>query len=90
MAIYLFVCLLHVGGNAGAAAPALVNGSMTDGETAPTGWGNRCTPKGKGTLRVVRDTKVFVKGPAPLRLETVGGFADGNTSQTIPDLAARK
>ncbi len=72
-----------------AGEPALVNGSMTDGEAVPTGWGKTWTPKDGGTLRVVRDTKVFVKGPASLRLETVGGFADGNTSQTIAGLAGR-
>ena len=84
----LFVCLLCA--PVDAAEPALVNGSMTDGDAAPTGWEKTWTPKDGGALRVLRDTKVFVKGPASLRLEAVGGPADGNTSQTIPDLAPRK
>jgi len=90
LAAFPCLLLLTAGVYAGAAAPALVNGSMTDGEAAPTAWGKPWTPKGKGTLRVVRDTTVFVKGPASLRLEAVGGSADGNTSQTVADLTGRK
>ena len=43
---------------------------MTDGGESPSGWdGTWCS---KGKLKAVRDTAVFSKGPASLRLEPEG------------------
>lgn len=62
-------------------APALLNGSMTEGTTTPTGWG---TPwSGTGKVQAARDTQVYKTGPASLRLESVGGTAYGSVSQSF-------
>lgn len=67
--------------------PTLVNGSMSQGGDVPTGCETTYVEKGK--LQVVRDTQDYVKGPASLRLDSVGGPADGNCSQTIQDAAGK-
>ena len=70
-----------------AAAPAVVNGSMTDGTDVPRGWTKTYDDaKAAGKVKACRDTDVFVKGPASLRLESVGGVASGNVSQTLTGL----
>jgi endoglucanase len=68
-----------------ARAAAIVNGSMSLGEETPQGWDRTHVPTGE--LRVVRDTDDFVKGPASLRVESVGGSVDGNCNQPIEGAA---
>ncbi len=74
-------------GAAQAGAASIANGSMTEGAGAPAGWDTIHAPT--GTLRVVRDTQDFVAGPASLRLESVGGAADGNCNQSIQGAAGQ-
>jgi hypothetical protein len=63
-------------------ANRLVNPSMTDGGELPAGWS---TPfVSDGALAVSRDRETYFKGPASLRLQSLGGPASGNTSQPLP------
>jgi photosystem II stability/assembly factor-like uncharacterized protein len=75
--------IARVGGG-DAAVPTLVNGSMTEGGEVPVGWTSMW--RASGTLRVMRDTEEFRKGPASLCLMSVGGPAKGSVSQPITDL----
>jgi endoglucanase len=67
------------------AAPAISNGSMSQGGDVPLGWDR--THADQGELRVVRDTADFVSGPSSLRLESVGGAASGNCNQVLDGAA---
>jgi beta-glucosidase len=95
--IALFACVLglvcaagvRAGGAAAPAAgaevepagPRLRNGSMTHGKAAADGWEHKW--EGEGKLTVSRDDQTFKKGPASLRVETVGGRARGQVSQIV-------
>lgn len=73
----------------GAPTPAadLVNGSMAAGDEIPEGWSRIHTETGE--LSVARDTRVWFRGPASVRLASVGGPAHGNVSQMVDGLAGR-
>ncbi|MEM7577405.1 MAG: glycoside hydrolase family 9 protein [Planctomycetota bacterium] len=74
-------------GNATSAAetPTLPNGSMSQGAAQPTGWLPPFTQA--GTLALSRDTDHYHEGPASLKLESVGGFAEGNAGMPLSGAA---
>lgn len=61
--------------------PAVANGSMDAGTDVPEHWGD--TWAGSGKLKASRDTTTFRKGPASLRLESVGGKAEGQVQHFL-------
>ena len=71
----------------GTAGSLITNGAMGQGTEVPTGWETLYVQAGK--LKAVRDTREFAAGPASLRLESVGGPANGNVSTPIRSAAGR-
>jgi hypothetical protein len=63
------------------AAVTVTNGSMGEGDAAPTGWAQLWT--GMGKLKLVRDTTDSQTGPSSLRLESDGGPAQGSASSRL-------
>ncbi len=61
--------------------PALFNPDMEQGAETAAGWAVTWT--GKGRLQALRDTQQRAEGAASLRLESVGGPADGSVSQRL-------
>lgn len=59
----------------------LQNGDMSLGADIPGFWHHKWV--GKGKIKVSRDTQVYKKGPAALKVSTAGGPAKGQTSQQI-------
>lgn len=68
-------------------ANLLRNPGMDEGSAAPAGW--EATWASDGKVASVRDTAVFKSGPAALRVESVGGAAKGNASQSLDGLAGK-
>jgi hypothetical protein len=64
-------------------APTLANGNMSAGTATPEGWG---LWTGKGQLAIVRDTTTYKAPPASLRLDAVGGYAEGTASEALQNL----
>gem|GEM_PF-1121325 len=87
----LFALLAWLGGGAssGTAASLVINGAMSEGGTAPAGWSNVWTAGNGGRLRVVQDTNEYRSAPASLCLMSLGGSAEGNVSQAMPNAAGK-
>ncbi len=66
----------------------LVNPGMTDGDAIPSAW--TAVWAGTGKIASVRDTQVFKVAPAALRVESVGGTANGNVSQGLEGVAGKR
>ena len=58
----------------------LVNGDMTQGDTAPTGWTAIWTPDENKPVAAARDTTVFKSEPASLRFDNPQGAPFANVS----------
>lgn len=71
-----------------AASSLLKNGAMSEGTLLPLGWDTEWT--GKGKIAVARDTSIFHDAPAALRLESVGGSAEGQIAQMVPGKSGEK
>lgn len=86
----ILVGLLFLSSNVFGAGPTLKNGSMTEGGKLPTGWGEPAVDAGStGKLVAERDTTVYVKGPASIRLESVGGSISGKVTQMIKGVGGK-
>lgn len=59
----------------------LQNGAMTLGRTVPDFWHHQWV--GKGKIKISRDTQVFKRGPAALKVSSPSGPAKGQAFQLI-------
>ena len=84
------VFVLSVACNVFGADWSLENGTMTDGDKLPSGWSKPAVDAGStGKLLAERDTSVYVKGPASIRLESAGGPVSGKMTQMLKGVGGR-